>query len=93
MTIKTSQSSGNLQFTIESTTGIPLSGAKVVSEEQPEGQLKVTGITGDSGIVSFNDLPARDYKFYISRFDYLPVEVLLTVIEDQPNQYRYQDDG
>jgi hypothetical protein len=81
----TTKTTGELQFTIESTAGVPLWGAKVVSEEQPEGQLKVTGITGDTGIVAFKDLVFGEYKFYISRFDYLPVEVLLTVMEDQPN--------
>jgi hypothetical protein len=82
---KTSQAAGNLQFTIESTAGIPLDGVKVVSEEEPEGQLKVTGITGDTGIITFDNISVGEYKFYISRFDYLPVEVLLTVKKDQPN--------
>jgi hypothetical protein len=77
---------GNLQFYIESNTGIPLWGAKVVSEEEPDGQLKVTGITGDSGIVTFNNIAAGEYKFYISRFDYFPVEVLLTIPEDQQKE-------
>lgn len=77
---------GNLQFYIKNNAGSPLWGAKVVSEEQPEGQLKVTGITGDSGTVIFNDIAAGDYKFYISRFDYFPVEVLLTVLEGQQKE-------
>ncbi|MDD4923375.1 MAG: hypothetical protein PHF74_00885 [Dehalococcoidales bacterium] len=81
-----SKTTGNLQFYIENNSGIPLWGAKIVSEEQPEGQLKVTGITGDSGIVTFKNIAAGEYKFYISRFDYFPVEVLLTVLEGQQKE-------
>ena len=82
----TAKVTGNLQLYIKNNAGSPLWGAKVVSEEQPEGQLKVTGMTGDSGIVIFNDIAAGDYKFYISRFDYFLVEVLLTVLEGQQKE-------
>jgi hypothetical protein len=84
--ITTTKTLGNLQFYIESNSGIPLWGAKVVSEEEPDGQLKVTGITGNSGIVTFNNITTGEYKFYVSRFDYFPVEVLLTVLEGQTKE-------
>jgi len=62
---------GNLQFKVTDSAGYPLAGAKVVSEEQPEGQLKVTGMTDASGTVTFKDIKSGNYRFYISRFDYV----------------------
>jgi len=76
---------GNLQFQVKNTSQNVLSGAKIVSESQPEGQLKVTGITDSNGTVTFNNIAAGEYQFHISRFDYLPSEVSLTVIEGQTN--------
>lgn len=58
-------------------------GAKVVSNTQPEGQLKVTGITEASGTVTFNGIKAGEYQFYITRFDYLQEEVEITVVAGQ----------
>jgi len=76
-------SPGNLQFNIQDESENPLWGAKVVSESQPDGQLKVTGITGLNGTVIFNNIAAGEYRFYISRFDYFPTEAALTVIAGQ----------
>jgi hypothetical protein len=47
---------GNLVFKVIDSTGKPLAGAKVVSEEQPDGQLKVTGMTDTNGTVTFNNM-------------------------------------
>ena len=47
-----------------------LNGAKVVSDSQPDGQLKVTGLTDTNGTVLFQNIKAGQYDFYISRFDY-----------------------
>ena len=74
---------GNLQFQVQDKSGNALWGAKVVSESEPVGQLKVTGITDDQGIVNFDNIAAGEYSFYISRFDYLPTEVAMTVITGQ----------
>jgi uncharacterized membrane protein len=72
--------SGNLHVLIISTDGGVLAGAKVVSDEQPEGQLKVTGITKDDGSVTYNDIKAGKYEFYVSRFDYENKDFSVTVI-------------
>ncbi len=61
---------GNLRVLVISDDNAPLSGAKVVSEMQPEGQLKVTGGTDVGGSVSFEGIAAGEYEFYVSRFDY-----------------------
>ncbi len=50
--------------------GSPLPGAKVVSAEQPEGQLKVTGMTRDDGSVLFTGIRAGTYDFYVNRYEY-----------------------
>ena len=69
---------GNLEVRIQNADGVPLSGGRVVSNEQPEGQLKVTGLTNNNGTAVFKKIAAGEYKFYISRFDY--VEKDFTVI-------------
>jgi hypothetical protein len=70
---------GNLSVLVLGENGVPLSGAKVVSNTQPEGQLKVTGLTGSDGQVIFNDIKAGDYEFYVSRFDYEQKEFKISV--------------
>ena len=73
-TSSTEVDTGNLHVMVVSTDNIPLAGAKVVSNTQPEGQLKLTGITGDDGKVTFSDVLTGDYEFYVSRFNYIPQE-------------------
>lgn len=77
---------GSLEVLITDTEGNPLWGAKVVSEMQPAGQLKVTGITGEDGKVSFSEIKTGAYRFYVSRFDYLNVEFTadVTSLSDEP---------
>jgi len=70
---------GNLRFYIRDESGNPLSGAKVVSQNSPENQLKVTGITNVDGMVQFNGIKAGRYEFQISRFDYEPQVADVTV--------------
>jgi hypothetical protein len=70
---------GSLEVLITDTEGNPLSGAKVVSEMQPAGQLKVTGITGEDGKVTFSEIKIGAYKLYVSRFDYLNTEFIIDV--------------
>ena len=81
-----SKSAGDLQISITDNTDNPLWGTKIVSEEQPEGQIKVTAVTGDSGVVTFNNIATGEYKFYVSRFDYFPIEIWLTVLEGRINE-------
>ena len=61
---------GNLQVHLKDMDNNSLGGGKVVSKEQPEGQMKVTGMTDASGNVIFNDIKAGRYQFYVNRFDY-----------------------
>lgn len=64
---------------VEDTAYNPLSGAKVVSEAQPAGQSKITGLTDSGGDVTFNDVKTGDYTLYVSRFDYNQVEIAITI--------------
>jgi hypothetical protein len=61
---------GNLVILVLGDERSFLSGAKVISSNQPEGQLKVTGITLTNGKVKFNSIKAGEYNFYISHYDY-----------------------
>ena len=70
---------GSLRILVLGENGVPLSGAKVVSNDQPEGQLKLTGLTDGDGRVTFNDIKAGDYEFYVSRFDYDQAEFSVTL--------------
>lgn len=70
---------GSLRVLVLGENDVPLSGAKVVSNIQPEGQLKVTGLTGGDGRVTFNDIKAGDYEFYVNRFDYEQAGFSVTV--------------
>lgn len=75
---------GNLQILVKDTDGNALGGAKVVSSVQPEGQLSVNGITSEpDGTVIFAGIKAGDYRFSISRFDYSPREISVTVVANQ----------
>jgi hypothetical protein len=76
-------SNGNLQIRVTDLTDKPLQGARVVSEEQPEGQLKVNGLTDAEGRVIFNDIKSGNYKFYVSRNDYIQTEITVTITGDQ----------
>jgi len=71
---------GNLSFFVRDESGNPLNGAKVVSQNSPENQFKVTGITNYDGMVLFNGIKAGNYEFQISRFDYEPqtIDVVVT---------------
>jgi repressor LexA len=71
---------GNLQILVKGETHQPLGGVKLVSSSQPEGQLKVTGITAADGLAIFQDIKAGKYEFYASRFDYEPKEFSVIVL-------------
>jgi hypothetical protein len=73
----------DLRVTVFGVDHQPLQGAKVVSNSQPNGQLKLTGLTDSDGIVWFQNIKPGDYGFYINRFDYNQTQILLTVNSGQ----------
>jgi hypothetical protein len=77
---------GNLRVSVYGVDHQPLNGTKVVSEEEPNGQLKVTGLTGTDGTIWFQNIKAGKYDFYISRFDYIQTDITLTVSPGQTTE-------
>lgn len=72
---------GNLRISVTDTDGNALWGAKVASQFQPGGQLKVTGITEEEkGGVAFNGIKSGKYEFQISRYGYAPETVDVAVV-------------
>ena len=69
---------GTLKVRVEGSNGV-VSGAKVVSNNQPDGQLKVTGITGADGYVIFEAIKSGDYSFYVSVAGYAQKDFTVTV--------------
>ena len=78
-TNSTTTEAGNLNVLVVDANNMPLSGAKVVSNTQPQGQLKVTGISEDDGTGNFNNIRSGEYEFYVSRFDYIQQEFNVSV--------------
>lgn len=70
---------GSIRVTVLAEEALPLVGAKVVSESQPDGQLKVTGITNSDGTVTFNDIQTGAYRFYVSAAGFIQQEFEVTV--------------
>jgi hypothetical protein len=79
----TESNTGGIHFLVINTDGQPLQGAKVVSNTQPNGQLKLTGLTGADGTDVFNNVKSGDYQFYISRFNYYQTEISASVTMGQ----------
>jgi hypothetical protein len=77
---------GNLRVTVYGVYHQPLQGAKVVSDSQPDGQLKVTGLTDADGIVWFQNIKPGKYDFYVSRFDYNQTQFSVTVNSGQTTE-------
>ncbi|XUX00237.1 MAG: carboxypeptidase-like regulatory domain-containing protein [Dehalogenimonas sp.] len=69
----------DFKITVTGKSDTPLEGAKVVSQSQPGGQLKLTGLTDSNGNVTFADIKVGAYKFCISRFDYEQAEVSIII--------------
>jgi hypothetical protein len=75
---------GNLKVSVTDSSGNPLWGAKVVSEQQPDGQLKVDGITAqEAGGVTFKDIASGKYQFQVSRYGFAPDTVEVNVLGGQ----------
>jgi hypothetical protein len=72
---------GNLEVQLHDSNGNPLAGGKVISNTQPEGQLKVTGSTDSDGKVVYNNIIVGKYEFYISRFDYQQKNFSVNVVQ------------
>ena len=71
---------GNLRVSVQNTDGSPIVGAKVMSESQPAGQLKIDGITSEeTSDVLFNDIKPGKYQIQVSRYGYAPEMIEVTV--------------
>jgi len=77
---------GTLKVTVYGLDHQPLNGAKVVSDSQPDGQLKVTGLTDANGTVLFQSIKAGQYDFYLDRFDYNQMQTSIFVIPNQTTE-------
>ncbi len=69
----------DFEVTVTDTSGNPLAGAKVISEEQPGDELKLTGLSKDDGKVKFEDILVGEYSFYVNRFDYVQQNFDITI--------------
>ena len=69
---------GRIQVRVTDTGNNPLRGGKVVSDMQPDGQLKLEGLTNNNGDVVSQNVKSGDYEFYVSRFNY--TETYITII-------------
>ena len=76
---------GKIQIKVTDSSGLPLQGAKVVSETQPGGQLKLTGLSDQDGLVTFMDVKPGNYQFYVNRYDYLQTELAVSVTGGMTN--------
>ena len=70
---------GNLQVQILGVDKVPISGAKVVSNAEPAGQLKITGMTKSDGTVIYNNIAAGEYVFYVSAAGYQQTDFKVTI--------------
>lgn len=76
-------STGDLMVYVQGPDGLR-GCAKVVSNTQPEGRLKVTGVTVEAGLVTFEGIKTGRYTFSVSRFGYEPKEVSIDVRAGRP---------
>ena len=75
---------GNLKVSVTDSSGNPLWGAKVVSEQQPAAQLKVDGLTSqEAGGVTFKGIAPGKYQFQVSRYGFAPDTVEVNVLGGQ----------
>lgn len=70
---------GEIRVQVANTDNNPLWGGKVVSDEQPNGQLKLEGLTDNNGGVVFQNIKSGEYEFYISRFNYTETYININV--------------
>jgi hypothetical protein len=83
-TSTTPATTGGIKFRFYDADKNIISGVKVVSQKQPEGQLKVTGIsTQDPEGMTVNDLTPGDYVFQMSKADYQGLELTINIVAGQ----------
>ena len=70
---------GSLRLKVLGIDNINLVGVKIVSYSQPNEQLKITGLTGSDGIVTFAAIKTGQYTFTINHADYVQQELIVTV--------------
>ena len=70
---------GEIHVRVTDTGNNPLGGGKVVSDMQPDGQLKLEGLTDNNGNVVFQDVKSGDYEFYVSRYNYTETYITITI--------------
>ncbi len=74
----------SLGVVVTVTSGNPLSGAVVMSVSQPEGQIKLTGVTNQgSNKVFFGDIKPGSYQIQVTRIDYDPGYITALVTSGQ----------
>jgi hypothetical protein len=81
---------GGIQVRVTDTENNPLGGGKVVSDEQPDGQLKLEGLTDNNGDVFFQNIKSGEYEFYVSRFNYTETYITITVTPGQTTSTKVQ---
>ncbi len=64
-------------------TGTPISGANVSSVNQPEGQIKLSGVTDQAGKITFKDVKPGAYRIGIEYMDYTPRAMEFTLKNGQ----------
>jgi len=74
---------GTLKVTVYGLDRQPLNDTKGVSDNQPDGQLKVTDLTDANGTILFQNIQAGQHDFYLDRFDYNQTQTSVFV---NPNQ-------
>ena len=65
--------------------GTPLSEVKVMSDSQPDGQPKLTGITDNGGKVTFDNIKSGGYLLFVSHSDYDSYPVTVVASSDFNN--------
>ena len=81
---------GGIQVQVTDTENNPLGGGKVVSDTQPDGQLKLEGLTDNNGNVVFQNIKSGEYEFYVSRFNYTETYVNISVNPGQTTTTKVQ---
>jgi hypothetical protein len=67
---ETSNETGLMEFCVIDTQGLAVTEATVASTVQPQGAQALSGITNDTGYVTFNDAAAGSYTFQITKEGY-----------------------
>jgi hypothetical protein len=75
---------GYLQIYVTDSNNAPLVGSKVVSQTQPDSQLKVDGLTDKDGLVTFTGIKAGNYEFIVSHADSKPTVAAINLAAGQP---------